>query len=105
MNCRASRACALVLCVVGLAAAASAATSEPGAAPAAQVAPIAPPETLASLPPYLPKAPVEGELKLAGSSAMTQLSHLWASGLAQLHPGAKLSVQTYDSGQVLPRLG
>jgi phosphate transport system substrate-binding protein len=65
---------------------------------------VAPPETLASLPPYLPKAPVEGELKVAGSSAMNQLAHLWGAGLAQLHPGAKLTVATYDSAQVLPRL-
>jgi phosphate transport system substrate-binding protein len=40
------------------------------------------------LPPYLPKAPVAGELTLAGSTAMNQLAHLWAGGLAQLHPGA-----------------
>jgi phosphate transport system substrate-binding protein len=102
-----SRAGAFVFCLIGLlgfAAFVGAATSEPGKTPDTETAPVAPPETLASLPPYLPKAPIEGELKLAGSSAMNQLAHLWGSGLAQLHPGVKLTVETYESGQVLPRL-
>jgi phosphate transport system substrate-binding protein len=81
-----------------------AATSEPGAAAGDPPAPLSTPETLAALPPYLPEAPVEGELTLAGSSAMNQLAHLWAGGLAHLHPGAKLKIQMYESGQVLPRL-
>jgi phosphate transport system substrate-binding protein len=106
MDCRFSRTCALVFLTLGLTGLATvhAATSEPGATPAAETAPVTPPETLASLPPYLPKAPVEGELKLAGSSAMNQLAHLWGAGMAQLHPGVKLTVATYESGQVLPRL-
>jgi ABC-type phosphate transport system substrate-binding protein len=99
------RAFASFVAVLALATpAVHAATSEPGAAPAAETAPVTAPETLASLPPYLPKAPVEGELKLAGSSAMNQLAHLWGAGLAHLHPGLKLTVETHESGQVLPRL-
>jgi phosphate transport system substrate-binding protein len=59
---------------------------------------------LAGLPPYLPKAPVDGKLSLAGSSAMTQLARLWADGLRHVHPDAKLDVTQFESGQVLPRL-
>lgn len=81
-----------------------AATSDPAAPAADQPATITAPATLATLPPYLPKAPVTGELTLAGSSAMNPLAHLWAGGLAHLHPGAKMTIQMYESGQVLPRL-
>ncbi len=82
---------------------AHAATSEPGVAPAAP-APLMAPTALDALPPYLPKAPVEGELTLAGSSAMNQLAHLWADGLRHLHDKATLKVAMFESGQVLPRL-
>jgi phosphate transport system substrate-binding protein len=81
-----------------------AATSDPAAPSADQPSTITAPETLAALPPYLPKAPVQGDLTLAGSSAMNQLAHLWAGGLRHLHAEAKLTVQMYESGQVLPRL-
>ncbi|HYO26041.1 MAG TPA: hypothetical protein VEQ85_13945, partial [Lacipirellulaceae bacterium] len=97
-------ACAAAI-LASLAPMARAATAEP-APPAEgdQPAPLTAPDSLPSLPPYLPKAPVAGELTLAGSTAMNQLAHLWASGLGHLHTGAKLQIQTYDSGQVLPRL-
>ena len=61
-------------------------------------------DLLAGLPPYLPKAPVSGEIKLAGSSAMNQLALLWASGLHHVHPDTKVEVDMYESGLVLPRL-
>jgi phosphate transport system substrate-binding protein len=35
---------------------------------------------------------------------MNHLAQLWAGGLGQLHTKAKLSIQMYESGQVLPRL-
>jgi phosphate transport system substrate-binding protein len=60
---------------------------------------------LGGLPPYLPKAPISGKLAVAGSSAMNQLAHLWADGLQQVHPEAKLDVVMFESGQVLPKLG
>jgi phosphate transport system substrate-binding protein len=62
-------------------------------------------DLLAGLPPYLPKAPVKGEIKLAGSSAMNQLALLWAAGLRNVHPDVKVDVDMYESGQVLARLG
>jgi phosphate transport system substrate-binding protein len=106
MNCSWSRANAFLvgLGLLALSAAVQAATSEPGVAPADGPAPVTAPDALASLPPYLPKAPVAGELTLAGSTAMNQLAHLWGSGLAHLHPDAKLKITMYDSAQVLPRL-
>ena len=73
----------ILLCLVSPAA--LAATSEPGVDVAEEPAPVVVPDELAALPPYLPKAPVEGELTLAGSSAMTQLAHLWGDGLRLLH--------------------
>jgi phosphate transport system substrate-binding protein len=79
------------------------ATSEPGAV-ADGATNVTAPDALASLPPYLPKAPVEGELKLGGSSAMAELAQLWAGGLSHLHPAAKLPIQTFSSGEVLSRL-
>jgi phosphate transport system substrate-binding protein len=95
---------AVVVGLLGVAGPVMAATSEPGKTPAGEQTPVTAPQTLASLPPYLPKAPVEGELTLAGSTAMNQLAHLWAGGLANLHPKAKLKIAMYESGQVLPRL-
>jgi phosphate transport system substrate-binding protein len=92
----------ILLCLVPLAA--WAATAEPGIDSAQEPAPVVAPDDLAALPPYLPKAPVEGELTLAGSSAMTQLAHLWGDGLRLLHEKAQLTVTTYDSAQVLPKL-
>jgi phosphate transport system substrate-binding protein len=83
---------------------ARAATTDIDAPAVADATAIASPDTLAVLPPYLPKAPVKGELTVAGSSAMAQLAHLWAAGLAHIHPEAKVTVQTFESGQVLPRL-
>ena len=62
------------------------------------------PDLLAGLPPYLPKAPVKGELVLAGSTAMNQLAHLWADGIKHVHSEAKVTVNMYESGQVLDRL-
>lgn len=85
-------------------AAVRAATSDPAIIQSTDAIAIAAPDVLASLPPYLPKAPVDGELLLAGSSAMNQLAQLWASGLTHLHSGAKLKVNMYESAQVLPRL-
>ena len=85
-------------------AAAQAATSDPSVIESTDAIAIAAPDALASLPPYLPKAPVEGELTVAGSSAMNHLAQLWASGLGHLHSGAKLKITMYESGQVLPRL-
>ena len=70
--------------------------------PAAVVAPAV--DLLAGLPPYLPKAPVTGEITLAGSSAMNQLAVLWADGLKHVHPEARVTVKMFESGQVLPRL-
>ena len=89
--------------VVGVATA-IAATSDAGAAAEEGTATLAAPEALASLPPYLPKAPVEGELTLAGSSAMNQLAQLWADGLHHLHAKAKLKIDMYESGQVMAKL-
>jgi phosphate transport system substrate-binding protein len=83
---------------------ARAATSDPSVVESTDAIAIAAPDALASLPPYLPKAPVEGELTVAGSSAMNHLAQLWASGLGHLHSGAKLKIDMYESGQVLPRL-
>jgi phosphate transport system substrate-binding protein len=60
---------------------------------------------LGGLPPYLPKAPISGKLSVAGSSAMNQLANLWADGLKNVHPEAKLDVVMFESGQVLPKLG
>ena len=60
---------------------------------------------LGGLPPYLPKAPISGKLSVAGSSAMNQMALLWADGLKQVHPEAKLDVAMFESGQVLPKLG
>lgn len=82
-----------------------AATNDPNAVPI-QGAPAASTDAdlLAGLPPYLPKAPVKGELKVAGSSAMNQLAALWAEGIKHVHPDAKVTVEMYESGQVLPRL-
>jgi phosphate transport system substrate-binding protein len=60
---------------------------------------------LGGLPPYLPKAPISGKLSVAGSSAMNQMALLWADGLKQVHPEAKLDVTMFESGQVLPKLG
>jgi phosphate transport system substrate-binding protein len=75
-------------------------STPPAVADGAQPAP----DLLAGLPPYLPKAPVKGELVLAGSTAMNQLAHLWADGLKHVHPEAKVTVNMYESGQVLDRL-
>lgn len=61
-------------------------------------------DLLAGLAPYLPKAPVTGELKLAGSSAMNQLALLWADGLRHVHPESKVTVEMYESGKVLDQL-
>lgn len=61
-------------------------------------------DLVSGLPPYLPEAPVAGELNLAGSSAMSQLAQLWADGLRHVHDKAKISVRTFESGQVLPEL-
>ena len=97
--------CALVAAICCIAIGVRAATSDPAATPPDSEAAVLPtPDALASLPPYLPKAPVEGTLILAGSSAMNQLAHLWACGLGDLHSGAKISIDMYESGQVLPRL-
>jgi phosphate transport system substrate-binding protein len=93
----------VLLCLAPLMAA-RAATSEPRVEAADVVAPVVAPNDLAALPPYLPKAPVEGELTLAGSSAMNQLALLWGDGLRLLHDKAKLTVATYESGRVLPKL-
>jgi len=60
---------------------------------------------LGGLPPYLPKAPISGKLSVAGSSAMNQMALLWADGLKQVHPEAKLDVTMFESGLVLPKLG
>jgi phosphate transport system substrate-binding protein len=61
-------------------------------------------DLLAGFPPYLPKAPVSGKLAIAGSSAMNQLAMLWADGLRQVHPEAKVNIEMFESGQVLSRL-
>jgi phosphate transport system substrate-binding protein len=96
--------CTLAAAVAFLAAtSAYAATAQPQAA-AASATTLTTPSEFDALPPYLPKAPIEGELKLAGSSAMNHLATLWADGLRQIHGKAKLSVVMYDSAQVLPRL-
>jgi phosphate transport system substrate-binding protein len=78
----------------------SATTAAPAAA--AVVSPRT--DLLAGLPPYLPKAPVAGEITLAGSSAMNQLAVLWSDGLKHVHPDAKVTIKMFESGQVLPRL-
>jgi len=82
-----------------------AATNDPKAGPIQGVPAAAPDvDLLAGLPPYLPKAPVKGELIVAGSSAMNQLAILWAEGIKHIHPDAKVTVRMFESGQVLPRL-
>jgi len=98
------RAFAVGLIVVVGGAVAGAATSGKPAAVTEAAEAAAEPDLLAGLPPYLPKAPVKGELVLAGSTAMNQLAHLWADGLKHVHPDAKVTVNMYESAQVLPRL-
>jgi phosphate transport system substrate-binding protein len=56
---------------------------------------------LEGIPPYLPKAPVKGELRLAGSSTMNQLAHLWVDGIKEIHPEAKIDVRMIGSEEVL----
>ncbi|MEX2169868.1 MAG: substrate-binding domain-containing protein [Pirellulales bacterium] len=56
---------------------------------------------LEGVPPYLPKAPVTGELRLAGSSTMNQLAHLWVDGLKSIHPEAEITVRMIGSEEVL----
>jgi phosphate transport system substrate-binding protein len=83
--------------------AASVEAAKPAAAKVQTAAP--PTDLLAGLPPYLPKSPVNGEISIAGSSAMNQLARLWVDGLKHVHPELKASVDMFESGQVLPRLG
>jgi phosphate transport system substrate-binding protein len=95
-------AASLILLVSGAPCVAATRSTPPAVADATN--PASEPDLLAGLPPYLPKAPVKGELVLAGSTAMNQLAHLWADGLKHVHPEAKVMVNMYESGQVLPRL-
>lgn len=57
-------------------------------------------DILEGIPPYLPKAPVSGELRLAGSSTMNQLAHLWVDGLRSIHSDAKIAVRMIGSDEV-----
>lgn len=61
-------------------------------------------DLLEGIPPYLPKAPVKGELHLAGSSTMNQLAHLWIDGLQAIHPEAIIDVRMIGSEDVLDHL-
>lgn len=57
-------------------------------------------DILEGIPPYLPKAPREGELQIAGSSTMNQLAHLWHDGMKSIHPKAKIDIRMIGSGEV-----
>jgi phosphate transport system substrate-binding protein len=57
-------------------------------------------DLLEGIPPYLPKAPVKGVLKVAGSSTMNQLAHLWTDGIKAIHPEAKIDIRMIGSGEV-----
>jgi phosphate transport system substrate-binding protein len=41
---------------------------------------------------YRPAAPVEGSLKLSGSSTLEQAAAFWSEGFMQVHPAAKLTL-------------
>jgi phosphate transport system substrate-binding protein len=56
---------------------------------------------LEGIPPYLPKAPVAGELRLAGSSTMNQLAQLWVDAFKATHPDSKITVRLIGSEEVL----
>lgn len=59
-----------------------------------------PADHLEGIPPYLPQAPVKGELQIAGSSTMNQLAQLWVDGLSAIHPDAKIDIRMIGSEEV-----
>jgi phosphate transport system substrate-binding protein len=68
---------------------------------------VADPDLACPLPtgkPYRPAKPVEGQLRVVGSTTLGQLVHLWADGLARFHPKLKLTIEPDGSEEGLTEL-